>query len=456
MEYDPMATINSSCAAGILLWLLVVLPATAGDWAHVKQACKNAKIAKDRATIEDCAIKLYGLEPLGPEIGSIAPGSSLGLGLRFKYTIMHPSSKPDHLSRESDFLIRGLYSFTNFYLVEGRYDFHTPAIGQGDATTAKFPEQVTVSAFASRINYATQNFYGIGPNSTRAGLADYRLLHDKMGALADWPVLSWFGIGGKIQWLQPIVMGASGTSTPSVGPSYGNAGAPGVLSQPTFMNYQAFLHFYTPTYPSQSWQATDIRATYLHFTDLDTGMYSFDQVSANATASFDIRANQADLNPPAWKDIFCDPIPGQRCSVGNLAFTGLVTASYVTTGHSVPFYYQPTLGGTDINGVDTLRGLVDYRLRAPNRVLLQGQFDHTVWSPIGIYGFYDLGKVGLRAGDLGFSHTRHDEGVGIFVKVQGGKIVLRGYIGFGAGEGSHPNFKLPSSTGGPAGMAGFP
>jgi hypothetical protein len=33
--------------------------------------------------------------------------------------------------------------------------------------------------------------------------------------------------------------------------------------------------------------------------------------------------------------------------------------------------------------------------------------------------------------------------VGVYFKVQN-KIVIRGYIGFGAGEGSHPNFKLPS------------
>jgi hypothetical protein len=58
-----------------------------------------------------------------------------------------------------------------------------------------------------------------------------------------------------------------------------------------------------------------------------------------------------------------------------------------------PFYFQPTLGGTDIDGVDTLCGLVDYRLRAPDRILLQAEFYHNIQGPIGIYGFYDLGKV---------------------------------------------------------------
>ncbi|HXM22248.1 MAG TPA: hypothetical protein VN948_13400 [Terriglobales bacterium] len=443
-------------AAATLACLLAALPALAGDWEHMKQACAVAKDAKDRPTIEDCAIKIYGLEPLGPQIGSIAPSGSVGLGLRFKYTIMHPSSKKEHLSKESDFQARGLYSFTNFYLMEGTYDFHMPALGQGDATTAKFEDQITLSAFASRINLATQNFYGIGPNSTLAGLAVYRQLQDKVGASTDWPILSWFGIGGKIQWLQPIILGVTSTSVPSVGPTYGNASAPGVLSQPQFMNYQAFLHFYTPTSTPgkqrQTWQKTDVRATYEHYSDFDAGTYSFDRLSANARATFQIRLNSTDLNPPWWREVFCETIPGQQCTPGTLAFSGLVTASYVGSGHSVPFYYQPTLGGTDINGVDTLRGLVDYRLRAPNRVLLQAEFDHDVWGPIGIYGFYDLGKVALQPGDLSLSQLRHDVGVGVSFKVQN-KVVLRGYIGFGAGEGSHPNFKLPSAMGG---MATFP
>jgi hypothetical protein len=57
--------------------------------------------------------------------------------------------------------------------------------------------------------------------------------------------------------------------------------------------------------------------------------------------------------------------------MGKLVLKELLTASYLGSNRLVPFYYQPTLGGTDIEGVDTLRGLVDYRLRASNRILLQ-------------------------------------------------------------------------------------
>jgi len=97
---------------------------------------------------------------------------------------MHPSSNPGHVGSESDLHFRGLYSFTNFYLMEGRYDFKMPAIGQADVTKSRrFEDQVTLSIFVSRVNLAKQNFYGIGPNTTLGGLAVYRQLQDKLALL---------------------------------------------------------------------------------------------------------------------------------------------------------------------------------------------------------------------------------------------------------------------------------
>jgi hypothetical protein len=188
-----------------------------------------------------------------------------------------------------------------------------------------------------------------------------------------------------------------------------------------------------------------VRAKYQHFHDLGSGTNTFGRLEALASSSFELRRDiGAEFDRPWWKDALCDAIAGQQCRLGNFVVNGLVTTSYTSTGHVVPFYYQPTLGGTDINGVDTLRGLTDYRLRAPNRVLLQAEFYHDIYLPLGIYGFYDVGKVAQQAGDLGFSHLRHDFGIGVFFRVQN-TIVLRGYIGFGAGEGSHMNFKLPNA-----------
>jgi hypothetical protein len=87
-------------------------------------------------------------------------------------------------------------------------------------------------------------------------------------------------------------------------------------------------------------------------------------------------------------------------------------------------------------------------LRAPNRVLLQEAFDKRVWGTelgqLGLYVFFDAGNVATKPGDLSLGNLRKDVGVGISYSVEN-KIVIRAYYGFGAGEGSHPNVKLPNA-----------
>jgi hypothetical protein len=446
-----------------ILLSLSSTPVYAGDWQHMAQACGHAKDdlfgGKDahghpieatgeqkRAAIEDCGIKFYGLTPLGPQIGSIAPQGGTGLGLIARTRVGFLSShfkEQDRRERVSEVSARGLYSTSNSYLLEGRYDFKMPAIGQGNATSATFEDQIKISVFASRVNLAKQRFYGIGPDSSLEGLAAYRLLLDKVGTATDWPILSRISAGGTLQWVRPTILGPSGTNIPPVF-GYGDAGAPGALFQPAFMNYKAYLDVHTGTNTTQTWQRTKVRGTYEHFTDLEAGTYSFDRINGFATTTFDIRKKTETLSLPTWKNALCESIAGGQCSIGKLTFNGLVTASYVGTGKTVPFYFQPTLGGTDINGFDTLRGFLDFRFRAPNRVLFQAQFDHHLWAFLGIYGFYDTGKVAIDPGDLALNHLRHTVGVGASIKVQD-KIVLRAYVGFGTGEGTHPNVKFPST-----------
>jgi len=94
----------------------------------------------------------------------------------------------------------------------------------------------------------------------------------------------------------------------------------------------------------------------------------------------------------------------------------------------------------DLADRDTLRGFLDLRFRAPDRMVLQGEYGHNIWGPLGILVFYETGRVGNRASDLGFSGLHHDVGVGVTLSVQN-RILMRAYIGFGTGEGSRMNWK---------------
>ena len=146
--------------------------------------------------------------------------------------------------------------------------------------------------------------------------------------------------------------------------------------------------------------------------------------------------------------------PTGACEIGAFTLTGRVDTSYTADVSQVPFYLQPTLGGADFDGNDTLRGLVDYRLRAPNRLLVQVDFDKPIAQigvkghPLGQYGlysFFDAGNVSLTPGTLTSNGMRTDVGVGFSIAVQN-KIVMRATSASEPAKEAIPTQKWPTPS----------
>jgi hypothetical protein len=103
----------------------------------------------------------------------------------------------------------------------------------------------------------------------------------------------------------------------------------------------------------------------------------------------------------------------------------------------VPFYFQPTLGGSDLNGNPTVSSYQDYRFRAPNILLFQEIFEHSLGSwPLGFVFHADQGKVALTRGDLGANHWIHSFAVGGTLRAGGFPQVYL-LFAFGGKEGTH-------------------
>jgi hypothetical protein len=106
-------------------------------------------------------------------------------------------------------------------------------------------------------------------------------------------------------------------------------------------------------------------------------------------------------------------------------------------GDVVPFYFQPTLGGSDINGNPSLSSYQDYRFRAPNVLLLRENFEHSIFRlPIGIALMADEGKLGINRGDLGSSPWVHSFAAGLTLRAGGFPQVFL-LFAFGGNEGTH-------------------
>jgi hypothetical protein len=143
----------------------------------------------------------------------------------------------------------------------------------------------------------------------------------------------------------------------------------------------------------------------------------------------------------------CDPISFNRD--GSVTIRLLTMMSWEHEGDTVPFYFQPTLGGSDINGSQLLVGFDDYRFRAPNMIALQERFDHSLWfwEPLGFIATAEQGRVALRPGDLSFSGLRNSVAVGLTVRAGGFPQV---FLMFGwSNEGHHIGLTInPSLLGG--------
>lgn len=141
----------------------------------------------------------------------------------------------------------------------------------------------------------------------------------------------------------------------------------------------------------------------------------------------------ADKHPFITQHVCGNNKQRQQCSFGDVDLHALLDLSHTGTGNQIPFYLEPTLGGTDIDSRLTLRGWDNYRFRGKDRALVQLEYGVTVWDPFGVYAFYDAGKVGSSPSDISPTDFRQDAGFGLSVRLRG-NVVAQTYLAWGAGD----------------------
>src|SRR4051812_45194567 len=77
----------------------------------------------------------------------------------------------------------------------------------------------------------------------------------------------------------------------------------------------------------------------------------------------------------------------------------------------IPFYLQPSLGGSD-----DLRGFRPFRFYGTNSIVYNAEWRWEVMSGLDAALFYDLGKVFPRPGLLNFRHLEKSIGGGLRVR----------------------------------------
>jgi hypothetical protein len=390
-------------------------------WPEVRRECPpvfRSGTTDKWSHLETCLVDVLSDDPIHPVVASIAPMSGLGAGLSSGWDLSHGRD-------QTDLAARALASVDKSWELAAEYTIAPRLRG----SPARTPDRPRFDAYATAQELSQLAFYDIGPSSSRASR---RFGEHELEGGADYttPLTEWLRIGGRLEVRRPSLEGHMDVD---------EATAPGITSQPTFVHYDAIVQLHHPSSPPTD---ADAMLDYHVFEDLDGGHYSFGRLTALLTWSRALaRLVPSDASSPSLVDrVFCHEAKVRDCDYGTITLRGRLAVSNTFERSVVPFYYQPTLGGTDIDGYDTLRAFADYRFRSPDDWLGQVEYGHPIWGPLGLLVFYDVGQVALSA-----TRVRQDFGVGASVTMLG-DVVLRAYLAVGGGEGLGSGLKLAQPT----------
>jgi len=434
--------------------------AQADSLSDIRRACiERGNFHKGIHWLEECVQEMFTAEPFHVTLTSVAPGAGLAA--------FGPALGQDIRVAHLDFLLVSslAVSTDGSYVGTAQATFALPTrsffeLNEDSTRSARqkygfrslerragvdpLDAKMSITMGYRRFDAREQDFYGLGPEATLSGHAGYGLLYSDTYVKIDNPVSSWNTVGFNFSFLQPRVTTTINTSIPQMRDAYTEATAPGLTSRDDFLRYEPYALFRIPAHRSFF---TTLRVGYDFYQALGDRGHSFQRLSGTDKVFIPlwVRSKGTPKHRNAFLNQVCPSLrSAQDCSLGDLTFISTVVASYKGAVSEIPFYFDQTLGGTDISGNDTLRGFADYRFRAPSSLLFQAEYRHNLWGPFGLLAFYDMGKVALLPSDISLNHFRHDIGLGLFARA-GNRELMRIYVGFGTGEGARIHPRVPVS-----------
>ena len=434
---------------------------------RVADACKGGFKAAP-----GCAIELFTDHPLHIAAGSMPPQNGFGLGMAF-------SESRNTKNWRMNWDVDAVAATSGSWRAGGYMTLvHTPEVTikvvepapSGSATaasenTTKKPKRPALAVhpytvfnlYAQAISLNKLNYFGLGNDTALSGASVFGMTQTIVGANAIKPVFEWTSIRklnlallGEANGRFVNIRGERGQSVPSIYALYTNSTAPGLSSQPGFiqlgegfrikpvigdyvqLNYSGnFQEFFAPSSSENSFERWTVDLNHTLF------LYGYTQSAPRST----------DGNGPdscAESGATCAAVSHSRNLNGSINLRLLLSESINSATSIVPFYFQQTLGGSDINGAMSLGSYQDYRFRAPNLLLFEESFEHSIWGPFGLKFMADEGRVALTRGDVGFDHFRHSYAGGLTLRA-GGFPMVSIMFAWGGPEGHHNVFNMNSS-----------
>jgi hypothetical protein len=408
-----------------------------------------------------CGEVLFTGHPFHIAVGSIAPQNGVGFGAAF-VTHLNPSERW-RLNWNADAVVsvNGSWragAYMKAIYIPRRNIVMTPG-GAGQPKPKLAVSQYPVLNFyAQAVSLKKITYFGLGPSTTPEDRAFFGMRETIAGANVTWPIFKPLNVSlyGEANGRFVDVRGSHGHGSPSIEQVYTEATAPGLTSQPAFAQFGEGVRI-RPTFFAD-YLRLNYFVNFQQFIAAGDSHFSFRRLTVDLQHEIPLYKNMRSLSPRDHNgpDDCSESVSDSKhnCPAitrnreGSIGIRLLISESITPAGHVVPFYFQPTLGGGDINGNHSLPSFQDYRFRAPNVLLLRGSVEHSIYGPLGLSFAADMGKVAFARGDLDFKHMRHSYYAGLTLRAGGFPMVSLLYA-WGGHEGTHTIASIsPSLLGG--------
>jgi hypothetical protein len=280
------------------------------------------------------------------------------------------------------------------YLLENRLfldgsaalSWHLYKMTQGriEALTGK---RVRIGAQAMWQDQTQVDYFGRGPDSNEADRSQYRLGTTDVVSYLVFNLSDWLAVTGEFGWLhRPTPGRAAGTfrsDFPDTREMFFDQPGASDAFQPSFRHGQLELAADTRDHKGHPTRGGFYRAALTTYRDQGTGAFSFNEYELDAV-------HAVPLAKTRWV----------------LAVRASAVLTQLGAGHEVPFYLQPSLGGST-----TLRGYPSYRFHDLNTLVLNGESRWALYDHVDLAAFLDAGNVAARASELNLGKTSYGAGV---------------------------------------------
>jgi hypothetical protein len=337
---------------------------------------------------EEKSIFILDREGFHPKLGSLTTGSGFAYGLGFR--------DRDLFSNTGALEIWAAGSVKRYWATEARLRF--PHVADN---------HLFFETWGSHRDYPQENFFGLGPDSSRDDRSDYAIRTNHFGGRGGVRPFPQLLVGGGVEYLEPRLGAGQNDRYPDVTVAFDPSEVPGIDTRADFLRSEGFLEI-DYREPRNARRGGFYRVDFSHYADRTANLFTFNRLDV------DLRQ-------------FVGFLAGRRVIAARL----FVSTSDTQDGQTMPFYFMPTLGGND-----TLRGYREYRFRGPHAILAQAEYRWEIWSGLDGAIFYDAGKVADRRDDLDFKDLESDYGLGFRFNTNNG-IILRVDAAFGSRDGTH-------------------